>query len=384
MSEARERLRRLLPEPFASRVPPDEELPQWVRSIPEGLVDALLSIDPPRLEGVGLALAALGEASAGVLAGAERRATSRPARKALRRAIHALRSRGVDVAVARPEGRGRFRPAEEEGDQGEGLVGRIGPRGERLLLWLPLRPGGSTLYEVLASDETGVIRVEALRGSRSALRRVAREIRGRSSPPLVRTTASAARELLRRLVAAGVRERGEAASALEAELARSADAGRTPGEEVRERLAGRPMSLAFAAIELRARIERGEIATWLLGGEAIERGAKELEDIERSPIVLPPAQALRRRAEAMERAAAAAFAKDSRERLAARLEETAFVLYARSDEDGARAALAVAEQVRSAPDPSRVEFLRLLLEISLERVGAEIRKSAKSASVLAP
>jgi hypothetical protein len=144
------------------------------------------------------------------------------------------------------------------------------------------------------------------------------------------------------------------------------------------------MSVAFAEIELRGRIERGDIAMWLVGGEAIEGGAKELEEMERSPIVLPPAQALRRRAEAMERVAAAAFAKDARERLAARLEETAFVLFARSDEDGARAALAVAGQVRSAPDPSRVEFLRLLLEISLERVGAEIRKSAKGKSLLSP
>lgn len=382
-SEARESLRRALPEPLSRSIPGGDGFGAWLASTPEDLVDALVSLSPPFVGEVARLLAAIGEEAADVLSRAEERAVSREGRKAFRRALHRLRSRGIRVNTPRPEGRRPGRLPETPMEEGEGLLGPIGARGERMIV---LRTAGAApgVHQVLASDEKGLLRAETLRGPKGALRRVMGELRRRAPVPLVSASEGSVRELLGRLLRTGDTAGGPGSEALREELDRSSGSGATPGEEIRERLTGPAMPEALAEVELRRRIEKGEVLPWLLVGPSLERAARELQDLRTSRLVLPAAQSRARQEEAMQRVLEEVLDDATRERFATRLEETAFLLEGRGDGDGARAALAVAGRVRSSPRPGRVEFMRLLVELSLERAGQEIRQGEESRLIVSP
>jgi hypothetical protein len=341
MTSARQLLRRLLPEPIASGLPEEPELVPWIASAPDEFVDALLGLEPHVLEEAARLLARLGADATEVLIRAESRASARDARKALRRAIHQLRSQGVEVQLARTE-----RPSPilaDPEDDGEAFVGPFDAGGHRIVLLLaPVRPG-VRFYQVLISDERGVVGAEVREGRRAAARSAARELRARSQGTLVPAPPAAVRELLRRAVQLGVVEQNEQTQAVATEVATAPAGGKTPGELARDRLSSAPLGEAIAAAELGRRLEKGELMPWLLRGEGVQEVARELDAVEQSLLVLAPVQKRRRQAEVLEQAGRRLFDEGTRKRLAARLEETAYLLEGRGDAEGARAAVQVAE-----------------------------------------
>jgi hypothetical protein len=384
MSEASDRLRDLLPG-LAPRIPEGEEFLAWVASVPRELLEEILRLEPGQAARVADALVSAGPDAAAVLVRAEEGAPEKPVRKSLRRAIHKLRSRGTEVPVHRTRVTGRLPPTPEEGSAREALLGPVGPRGERIVALTAPAPHGWVLLQVLASDEQGIIRIESMRGRRAAVRSAMKDLRGRQGARLVPVPPDAARELLRRLHRMGIRQEGEARAALEAELASPSeeDPPRTPGEQVRERLRARPMPEGMADVELRRRVERGAVLPYLIEGEGVEQAAAKLQGADQSPLVLSATQTTERRAGLHEEVAAALLDEETRERLAVRLEESAWLLEAGGDADGARAALVVAGQVRAAPRPDRVEFLQLVLQLSLEAAGRKVTETQKGRLIIA-
>ena len=72
----------------------------------------------------------------------------------------------------------------------------------------------------------------------------------------------------------------------------------------------------------------------------------------------------------------------TRERLASRLEETAVLLEAGGDPDGAVALLAVAGQIRQARKALEVLYLRSLLELSFELARQERQREDRGRLVV--
>ena len=364
MKEIRSDLVALLPESFVSRIPEGEEFAAWVAAGPDELVTVLATLAPYSLEAAARALAKLGDPAVEVLTRTASTVMGKPSKKALRRALHALRSRGVAVADVRTPELARVPGIRK--DPGQAFAGPIDPEGRRvLMLVVPGRPN-ARLYQVLASDREGIVRVEVGEARRREVRSWVREIRGRSAGVFVDAPPSAVRTLLARTLRLGAPERSPELSALEAEI-ESHDADEpSPGELVRDRLAHPPVSDSVAFLDLRQRLERREIAPWVVTTEGGEAGVGELESMEESLLILSPVQKEERRRAGLGRLAGRLLDPEARGRLSARLEETAYLMDRRGDRDGARAAARVASRIRGEERPEEIEFVRLLLELSLQ------------------
>jgi hypothetical protein len=379
MSDVRRQLRELLPESLSARLVDEPEFDSWIAASPDELVTWLAGLESPVLENAAGLLARLGSDAVGTLTRAESQATTKGARKLLRRALHQLRSQGVRVEIERPEGRGGRLPAVEEG---EAFVGPIDPQAQRIVLWLAPIRGGARLFRILVSDEEGVLRADMMEGRRGEARALVKEMQSRIPGGLTPAPPSAVRCLLSSLLPLGAPEGDGGAAALRAELERSPRDGKTPGELVRDRLAGARLGASVAADELRRRVERGDVAPWLLRGERIDALVRELDEVERSPIVLAPVQKQGRRTKVLEHANQILFDAETRDRLATRLQETAYVLDARGDRDGAIAALQEADGVRSAERPQDAPFLRMVLELSLGTAKQEVQEEQKGKLII--
>lgn len=368
MSDLRARLARELPEGVVSALPDEEALRAWIGSAPPELTDALAGSDPADAERIAAILLEVGADATDALVRAESKA-ARGTRKVLRRAAHRLRSLGVAVEWTRPGRRGRLDPAPV--DEGAALVGPIGHRGERLMVLLEPRPAGAIVLRAVVSDVEGVLRVDRSTSSRRAARAAIRALRERKEARLVPAEAAGVWELLRRAARIAIRESGAGRIAVQELLAHEGSSGETPGERVRARLGQRPMPPSLIDTELRRRIETGRIAPWVLEGANVQEEADRLRDVSESPIVLPGVQGRARSTQARAEAAERLLDRPVRERLATRLDETAFLLDREGDTDGARACLGVADRIRSDLPAARVEFLVWVLEATLRSVAPD-------------
>jgi hypothetical protein len=358
-----------LPAPLRQRLPSEDSLPLWLDALDEELGEGLGDLAERERDALLEGLVALGERAAGALARAGGLAREKGARKAIGRAIHRLRSRGVRVEseraeVGRAPSRGVLRPVESEVEQA--WITPIDPRGVRAVWIVQPAPGGARVCEIAASDSAGVLHVEQLEGRRRDVRRLARELFQKKELRIAAVDPASARAWLRRVES--LRREPRAAGLDEASLAqvlRGPDSP-TPGEQVRARMQAQPLSTTAADSALRERMQRGAIPPWPLEQSSLEETARRLDDAERSPLVLSAIQKRERREEALREAAERLLDAASRERIAARLEETAYQLESAGDLEGAAAAVSVAHRVRAARSPLEVEYLQSLLEQSLE------------------
>ena len=362
---------------LAARAPAGDDARAWVAALGPDLAGALVALPAAELERALDALVLAGPAAGGVLERADELAPDRERRKLVRRAIHRLRSQGVPIEphaatrapVLRPLPEGRTRA----------VASALDPAGVRIVWLFAERTGGADIFEVLASDEHGIVRVERLGGRRRDAERFLADLLGSAKLESAEVEPDSARAWLRACERART---GPPPSGVDPALVRDVLRGPdapTPGERVR---ASTPpaASLAEAEAWVRARLDGGALAPWLLGGPAIDAAVARLDDVAASPLVLPGMAERDRREQPLAAAAEQVLGPEQRLRLAGRLDETAAVLSARGDRAGAAACLRVADAVREARDPLRVGFLHRLLELSID--GARHRRAGPQASPL--
>lgn len=287
-------------------------------------------------------------------------------RKLARRALHQLRSSGVEVAPLAASGASRgsvLRPLETEEEQGAvtppDLIGR------RVAFLLTRAGRAAWLYELAISDEEGLLGLRRHDLPRREGRAFLRSLRSEERSRALGVPGAEVRALIGSACAIG--SPADADKAVLAELAAPQDSA-TPGERLREKYGAQASALGSAAADaaLAERIEARVLAPWPVRGEAVAELARELSRGEQSPIVLTPVQKEERRSERLAEAALELYDAPLRERLAARLEETAVFLEADRDEAGMQAALAVATRMRGQDPPLSIDFLRRSLDLSLE------------------
>ncbi len=269
----------------------------------------------------------------------------KPGRKALRRLLHAVRSRGI--AVDRSEGAAskvsRLPDLEEE--ICAGYVSPLDPRGARLVYLLESSPaGGAHVFEALLAHDRGLVDFQIYRAGRRQVRDFVRDVtRRKGGYAAVEVDPRSVRALIARTVALHPPSRPLPKPFPEwrSRLTRGADGAATPGELAREALGS---SATDAQIEqLVEAIRQRVIGPWPPAPEVMEA----------------PITALRDRVKNAGEAGAASIEDWTRETMlslypgehasvyAERFEESAYLFWRRGEEDTARACLATAAELRN-------------------------------------
>lgn len=358
-------LRERVAQDLRERLPSEDALASWLEALGAELADVLSELHAHEMDGVLQELAHAGSDALPVLRRLEERVPDKQMRKLVRRSLHRLKTRGIDVGEsARGERHSVITPVAERAELG--VVTPPDPQGRQALLLLVSVRGGTRIYEILLSDTQGVLHLVRFelrrREARSFIDRLQKEQQGR----VLRAEGAAVRGLVRRAQAG---RGGAATSGVDPQLLAELLAGEsapTPGERAREKLSAQAARLAQVQAEaiLRRRMEAGVLAAWPFAGDAIEEAVRRLAELERSPLVLSAVQKGERVYQVLAAAAERILDEPTRQRVAQRLEEAAAGLLGGGDEEGAAAALRTAEIIRDACAPLEVGYLRMLLELS--------------------
>jgi hypothetical protein len=312
------------------------------------------------------------EGGAEVLAGLDEKSLPKAGRKALRRALHRLRSQGVELAQPEPARPVVARLPSVEEEISAGFVSSLDPRGARLVYLVEPNPsGGARLFEILLDESRGIVDFEIYAAARGRIRKFVRDAVERTRYPAVPAEPAAIRALVARIAAAHPADRalprqfGEWRSKV-------AVPGATPGDQVAETLSieGDGEGLARAA-EL---VEKGALGPWgpapheLANAvqESLEAHASQPEDPEKD--------------EALWRELAEPITGGPRaEAYRQRLRESAYVLWKLDREDEARACLCAAEAFASQPaadNPVAIAMVKTLLAGALSSLRARSAETA--------
>jgi hypothetical protein len=330
-----------------------EELPEAARAFADGDVTLLPSaIDERTGEALVALLVERGDAVRLTRLGD---GTDKALAKRARKALHLLRTRGVNVHSAAAPAKREFRlsgpyaPSEELS-----LASMIDGRGERVVWLVRTADRGLDVFEAQLSDTRGILGFTTANAPRKDWR------------------AHAARVVADERMAVGRISERHARQLIEEGYRTTLAAGRVPPEEfARARLgmghyepeerhpaldAAPPLPIAEARPRLAALHELPELRTWIPPEESLPALDLEIGNIVTSKLIVDPAQRREQLAAAVEKIAAAALTPEYRQLLAARLYETALILAARGKSDEARlattaATLTLDERVAAADNP---------------------------------
>jgi hypothetical protein len=305
----------------------------------------------------------------------EAEALPTPAQKTLRRVLHHLRSRGVEVPAAEPAPRVATLPPIED-TLSAALVSPIDPRGTRAVHLVEPHPsGGARMFELLVDAERGVVGFEVYQAGRSQVRRFLRGIRGQERFPALSAPREAIAAWLARALAAHPADRPlpNGLSEWRAELTAAPEGAKTPGELAEEALGVevKPERLRRAVELVRGR----EIGPWPPAAEVLEPLAQRLLEAGKGQIIAAAAARREQVARAIDEAVTAIYLGPRAERRADCLRETAWVLWQTGRDDDARAALAAAQALASG---TGAEVARALLETALAPVLERIEQELAS------
>jgi len=300
-----------------------------------------------------------------LVAGIAPESLPKAARKALGRARHRMRSRGVALpAAGREEVVATLPQIDESVD--EARVTGLDPHGVRLVYLAADHPtGGVRLFELALDEERGVVEFDAFGAGRSRVRRFLRDVERRERWPGVPAPPATARALIARAAARQAPERPapRGFSEWRARLCDVPDATPTPGELAREAL-GAPEPDRSTLEAVAERVREAALGPWPPPIERVRPLLDRLDEIARGVIVVSDAargdQVDRTLAEALDEI----YDAPLRERTAERFEESAYVDWKSGREDAARASLAAARAFREQ-EPSAHPLARAMLETVL-------------------
>jgi hypothetical protein len=312
--------------------------------------------DPQRDESVAHLLGDIPHGEIGALLGILLEAShEKRVRKALKRSIYRLRSRGVPIQEGPPEpGRSVLRRV--EASPGSGLASAIDYLGNRLLFLGLAHPGhGWMVMQGVVSDMEGFIEFSAREMSRKAFRSALKEVRETTSLPVVEMEADYVAFLFAKAHRLTVeKKRTPPADYLrvrnEVERGKKAYDRALIYEEIpKEQIAGDEWLL-----ERSGDLPKSDLfLSWRIEEDRIEPYADLVRDTRESKIVLHQSQKEFRVQDIYVNALSDLFPEERRLVLKERLEEMAYVLLRLARQDEARAAVAAAVDLEKPLNPIR-------------------------------
>lgn len=325
----------------------EELASEWAED-PEGVGRVVLSID---LEGL-----------------------PKPARKALRRVLHRLRSQGVTVPEAvRPPVVATLPPVDDE--LHEGRVSALDPRGFRVVYLAMDHPGGGVrLFETVIDELRGVADFEVYNTGRSRIRRLFKEFEQAGGRRAAQAPPDAVRALLARAAQAqpDARPLPRGFREWRSRLTEPGQDPRTPGEIAREALADPGADLDEALARVAQWIEGGSLGPWPPLPEPAREVAERIAEAGKGVLVLSEGTRREQVERALDQTLESLFDADFRETTARRLDESAYVMWKTGREEDARAALRAADAFRQRP-ASENPVARAMLEQLFAPVLSEAR-----------
>jgi len=312
--------------------------------------------------GAELALAWLEvDGGAEVLATLEEGALPKAGRKALRKALHRLRTKGIELPAGdgSPELVARLPRVEDAFEVG--YVSAVDPRGARLAYLVEPNPsGGARLFEILLDENRGVVDFQVYSAGRSRIRRFVREAVDQSRFPVAEASPSALRALVARISARHPSDRALPAAFSEWR-SKLAIPGETPGDQAAAALAGESEGDALArAVEL---VREGTLGPW---GGSPSAWTEDVEGRIREEAGKESGQ------EDWSDLAQEVFAEEQLRFSAERFRESAYVLWKSGCERDARACLAAAESFGTGQEsrPLVLAMTQMLLSPIIEEIRA--------------
>ena len=286
----------------------------------------------------------------------------KPGKKALRRILHRLRSRGVAVPEAKAPPKVARVGGVEDGIEGA-FVSPLDPMGARFVYQLEANPqGGARLFEIIVDDVRGIVGFEVYSASRNKVRSFLRDLVRRKEFPALETTREAARALVARVAGLNTRERPapRGFSEWRSRVADAAGGTTLPGDEVAAALEADDDAAALVAL-----IEDGRIGPWPPAEERVIPLIERLREAADSSVIVSGATKEDQLQEMVFDALDEIFTADLRETTRHRFRETAWTLWKSGDEASARLCLGAAERFAGEGSLRDDPVARILLELPL-------------------
>ncbi|MDP6979070.1 MAG: hypothetical protein QF570_10785 [Myxococcota bacterium] len=266
-------------------------------------------------------------------------------RKLLRRAIHRLRTSGVEVAASAPSDKVVSRLSSVEDEIEGAYLTPVDPRGSVLLFLVEPNPsGGARLFQVLLDERRGVVEFDVYSTGRSRTRSFVRKLTESSSSGTsgaVEVDAGVARALLSRIALAHPKDRPFPRAFSEWRRKVEEGAGDAqPGDAVREMLGGASSPEALARVA--ERVAQGELGPWPGDPNRLTEVSTALNSAMDDVVALEGDARDEARGRALETATAALFDETHASQTAARFETSAYVSALGGREDEARDHLSAA------------------------------------------
>jgi hypothetical protein len=212
---------------------------------------------------------------------------------------------------------------------------------------------------------------------RSRIRRFLREAGREGRFAGVEAPVESVRALLERIAAPQPKDRPLPRSFAEwrSRVASPPEGALSPGELARRELGDEvtPERLR-RVVEL---VRAGELGPWPPGGDALVRCAERVAEVAEGRIIVSGARRQEQVAQALDEALPDVFDADAAGRVAARLRESAYVLWKRGGEEDARSCLAAARSFEES-GPGDNPVARALLEVCLAPVLAKVQEETKA------
>jgi hypothetical protein len=289
----------------------------------------------------------------------------KPARKALRRALHRLRSRGIEVPAAPAAATVAKLPPMDEAIE-EARVTGLDPHGARIIYLATDRAGGGVrLFQVVIDDERGVLELEVFEAGRARARRFLRETEQRDPWPAVATPPASARALIAAAADHQSRDRSAPRAFVEfrSRLCDVPPDTKTPGALAREAL-GPDADEREGLEKATAWMRDATLGPWPPPRERVQGLIDRLQEIAKGVVIIGSAARDEQIDAALTEALGGIYDAAQRERVSRGLEETAYVWWKAGRESDARSALAAATAFRTL-DPAENPVARAMLEVLL-------------------
>ena len=381
-------------EAAASALPEYEDAIRPANGDPERLLAALpstattavlawlLEHHPDDGEELALAWADL-EAGAEPLRGLEEGKLGKAGRKALRRAQHRLRSRGVELGRAPVVARVATLPKLDD-EIDVALVSPPDPSGAQLVVVVESSPsGGTRIFQGAVDLERGVLEFRVLQANRSQARRLLRDLDANAALAATEVPRESVAALLARAAEAQPADRAlpQAFGEWRSRVARAPEGASTPGALARAGIDAAPTPSLLR--EVAEAVAAGVYGPWPPEFEALHAVAEKVRDTAKSRLLVDDQQRRAQVDAAIGDALETRYAPPAAERTAARFEEFAYTAWKRGRAEEAQRCIAAARAFREQAARDN-PVARALLERALRPLLDALREEEASSPLVRP
>jgi hypothetical protein len=381
-------------EAAASALPEYEDAIRPANGDPERLLAALappaatavlawlLEHYPDDGEELALAWADL-EAGAAPLRGLEEGKLGKAGRKALRRAQHRLRSRGVELGAAPVVARVATLPKLDDAID-VALVSPPDPSGAQLVVVVESSPsGGTRIFQGAVDLERGVLEFRVLQANRSQARRLLRDLDANAALAATEVPRESVAALLARAVEAQPADRAlpQAFGEWRSRVARAPEGASTPGALARAGIDAEPSPSLLR--EVAEAVATGAYGPWPPDFEVLHAVAEKVRDTAKSRLLVDDQQRRAQVDAAIDDALETRYAPPAAERTAARFEEYAYTAWKHGRAEEAQRCIAAARAFREQPAREN-PVARALLERALQPLLDALREEEASSPLVRP